>query len=184
MPCHRHEPLICAPRKLLTAVEQTRVEDRVRRTRKNLKLFLMSHSRSFGTPIESLTLTGGSVEDMLVTWRPHGRNISFSHREVVWKLVSVCSSNESCRFCPWLLVFRHGRSNSRSNLTLNLNLNLHFTTLSVTGFFFSLPEKDPSRGNGRPCQVCSMPEGVHGRHGDEHLSRLPTEDTFVCRLHQ
>ena len=52
-------------RKLLTAVQQTRVEDRVRRTRKNLKLFLMSHARSFGSAIASLTLTGGSVEDML-----------------------------------------------------------------------------------------------------------------------
>ena len=52
-------------RKLLTAVQQTRVEDRVRRTRKNLKLFLMSHARSFGAAIASLTLTGGSVEDML-----------------------------------------------------------------------------------------------------------------------
>ena len=66
MPCHRHEPRIFAwTRKLLTAVQQTRVEDRVRRTRKNLKLFLMSHARSFGAAIASLTLTGGSVEDML-----------------------------------------------------------------------------------------------------------------------
>ena len=55
----------CAPRKLLTAVQQTRMEDRVRRTSKNLKLVLMSHARSFGAAIESLTLTGGSVEDML-----------------------------------------------------------------------------------------------------------------------
>ena len=61
-----HEPRIFAwPRKLLTAVQQTRVQDRVRRKRKNLKLFLMSHARSFGAAIASLTLTGGSVEDML-----------------------------------------------------------------------------------------------------------------------
>jgi len=66
MPCHRHEPRICAPRKLLTAVQQIRVEDRVRRTRKTLKLFLMSHLRSFSAAIESLTLTSGSVEDMLL----------------------------------------------------------------------------------------------------------------------
>ena len=66
MPCHRHEPRIFAcTRKLLTAVQQTHVEDRVRRTRKSLKLFLMSHARSFGAAIASLTLTGGSVEDML-----------------------------------------------------------------------------------------------------------------------
>jgi hypothetical protein len=65
MQCHRHEPRICAPRKLLTAVQQIRVEDRVRRTRKTLKLFLMSHLRSSSAAIELLTLTGGSVEDML-----------------------------------------------------------------------------------------------------------------------
>jgi hypothetical protein len=39
MQCHRHEPRFCAPRKLLTAVQQIRVEVRVRRTRKTLKLF-------------------------------------------------------------------------------------------------------------------------------------------------
>jgi hypothetical protein len=66
MQCHRHEPRICAPRKLLTAVQQIRMEDRVRRTRKTLKLFLMSHLRSFSSAIESLTLTSGSVEDMLL----------------------------------------------------------------------------------------------------------------------
>ena len=66
MQCHRHEPRICAPRKLLTAVQQIRMEDRVRRTRKTLKLFLMSHLRSFSAAIESLTLTSGSVEDMLL----------------------------------------------------------------------------------------------------------------------
>ena len=38
----------------------------VRRTRKTLKLFLMSHLRSFSAAIESLTLTSGSVEDMLL----------------------------------------------------------------------------------------------------------------------
>jgi hypothetical protein len=42
------------------------MEDRVRRTRKTLKLFLMSHLRSFSAAIESLTLTSGSVEDMLL----------------------------------------------------------------------------------------------------------------------
>ena len=46
-------------------MEQTRVEDRVCRTRKNLKLVLMSHARSFGAAIESFTLTDDSVEDML-----------------------------------------------------------------------------------------------------------------------
>ncbi len=51
---------------LLTTVQQIRVEDRVRRTRKTLKLFLMSHLRSFSTAIESFTLTDGSVEDMLL----------------------------------------------------------------------------------------------------------------------
>ena len=66
MPCHRHEARICGPRKLLTAVQQTRVQDRVLRTRKNLELFLMSHLRSFSAAIESLTLTSGSVEDMLL----------------------------------------------------------------------------------------------------------------------
>ena len=37
----------------------------MRRTSKNLKLVLMSDARSFGAAIESFTLTGGSVEDML-----------------------------------------------------------------------------------------------------------------------
>jgi hypothetical protein len=59
MPCHRHEARICGPRKLLTAVQQTRVQDRVLRTRKNLKLFLMSHLKSFAGAIESLAITGG-----------------------------------------------------------------------------------------------------------------------------
>jgi hypothetical protein len=41
-------------------------EDRVLRTRKNLKLFLMSHLKSFTDAIESLVITGGSGEDMLL----------------------------------------------------------------------------------------------------------------------
>jgi len=66
MPCHRHEARICGPRKLLTAVQQTRVQDRVLRTRKNLELFLMSHLKSFAGAIQSLAITGGSAEDMLL----------------------------------------------------------------------------------------------------------------------
>ena len=66
MPCHRHEARICGPRKLLTAVQQTRVQDRVVRTWKNLKLFLMSHLKSFAGAIESLAITGGSADDMLL----------------------------------------------------------------------------------------------------------------------
>jgi hypothetical protein len=45
---------------------QIRVDDHVHRTRKTLKLFLMSHLRSFSGAIESLTHTGSSVEDMLL----------------------------------------------------------------------------------------------------------------------
>ena len=56
---------ICAPRKLLTAVQQTRVESRIDRTRKCLKLLLMAQQRSFRTVIQALTLSGGSVQDML-----------------------------------------------------------------------------------------------------------------------
>ena len=56
---------ICAPRKLLTAVQQTRVENRIDRTRKCLKLLLMAQQRSFRTVIQALTLSGGSVQDML-----------------------------------------------------------------------------------------------------------------------
>ncbi len=48
-------------------MQQTRLEDRVLRTRKNLKLFLMSHLKSFAGAIESLVITGGSGEDMLLT---------------------------------------------------------------------------------------------------------------------
>jgi hypothetical protein len=29
-----------------------------------------------------------------------------------------------------------------------------------------------------------MPGDVHGRRADAHLSRLPREDTFVCRLQE
>ena len=54
-----------APRKLLTAVQQTRVENRIDRTRKCLKLLLMAQQRSFRTVIQALTLSGGSVQDML-----------------------------------------------------------------------------------------------------------------------
>ena len=56
---------ICAPRKLLTAVQQTRVENRIDRTRKCLKLLLMAQQRSCRTVIEALTLSGGSVQDLL-----------------------------------------------------------------------------------------------------------------------
>ena len=56
---------ICAPRKLFTAVQQTRVENRIDRTRKCLKLLLMTQQRSFRTVIQALTLSGGSVQDML-----------------------------------------------------------------------------------------------------------------------
>jgi len=56
---------ICAPRKLFTAVQQTRVENRIDRTRKCLKLLLMAQQRSFRTVIQALTLSGGSVQDML-----------------------------------------------------------------------------------------------------------------------
>ena len=65
MPCHRDTPRICAPRKLLTAVQQTRVENRIDRARKCLKLLLMAQQRSFRTVIEALTLSGGSVQDLL-----------------------------------------------------------------------------------------------------------------------
>jgi len=56
---------ICAPRKLFTAGQQTRVENRIDRTRKCLKLLLMAQQRSFRTVIQALTLSGGSVQDML-----------------------------------------------------------------------------------------------------------------------
>jgi hypothetical protein len=65
MPCHRDAPRICGPRKLLTAVQQTRVENRIHRTRISLKLFLVVQQRSFSTVMQSLTLSGGSVQDML-----------------------------------------------------------------------------------------------------------------------
>ncbi len=65
MSCHRDTPRICAPRKLLTAVQQTRVENRIDRTRKCLKLLLMAQQRSCRTVIEALTLSGGNVQDLL-----------------------------------------------------------------------------------------------------------------------
>jgi len=42
-----------------------RVQDSELRTRKNLKLFLMSHLKSFAGAIESVAITDGSAEDIL-----------------------------------------------------------------------------------------------------------------------
>jgi hypothetical protein len=124
-------------------VKEIRVEDRVRRTRKTLKLFLMSHLRSFSTSIESLTVTGGSVEDML---------LSVQATDLDWNvLLRMCQRITQARRLLRLPRARSVKKTALKRMTdfdVTFQEQFHFTKGEFLVILSNMQDKTP-----RPCPI-------------------------------